>query len=41
VQALRAMGCAFGQGYLFGRAMPATGIHDLLQVGPTDRVVGA
>jgi diguanylate cyclase (GGDEF)-like protein/PAS domain S-box-containing protein len=35
VQALRAMGCAFGQGYLFGRAMPATGINDLLQVGPT------
>jgi diguanylate cyclase (GGDEF)-like protein/PAS domain S-box-containing protein len=35
VHALRAMGCAFGQGYLFGRAMPATGIADLLQVGPS------
>ncbi|HET7530525.1 MAG TPA: EAL domain-containing protein [Mycobacteriales bacterium] len=35
VHALRAMGCAFGQGYLFGRAMPATGVSDLLQVGPT------
>ena len=34
VHALRAMGCAFGQGYLFGRATPATGINDLLQVGP-------
>jgi EAL domain-containing protein (putative c-di-GMP-specific phosphodiesterase class I) len=35
VHALRAMGCAYGQGYLFGRATPATGINDLLQVGPT------
>jgi diguanylate cyclase (GGDEF)-like protein/PAS domain S-box-containing protein len=35
VHALRAMGCAYGQGYLFGRAMPAEGINDLLQVGPT------
>ena len=41
VQALRAMGCAFGQGYLFGRAMPATGINDLLQVGPAMLVPSA
>jgi diguanylate cyclase (GGDEF)-like protein/PAS domain S-box-containing protein len=40
VHALREMGCAYGQGYLFARAMPALGIDDLLQVGPTMPVTG-
>jgi diguanylate cyclase (GGDEF)-like protein/PAS domain S-box-containing protein len=30
-QALRDMGCEFGQGYLFSRPLPATGVTELLQ----------
>ena len=31
--ALREMGCEFGQGYLFSRPVPASGVSELLQVG--------
>ena len=33
VQALRDMGCEFGQGYLFSRPLPAMGVTELLQLG--------
>jgi diguanylate cyclase (GGDEF)-like protein/PAS domain S-box-containing protein len=32
-KALRGLGCGFGQGYLFSRPLPATGVTELLQLG--------
>jgi diguanylate cyclase (GGDEF)-like protein/PAS domain S-box-containing protein len=34
---LRALGCRFGQGYLFSRPLPATGVTELLRTGDQTR----